>query len=81
MPRISRELANFLATDASGKPYRVFARQEFNVAYDSRGVSGSPAGPLRLNLADGTPVIRVRTGVYDISVGKVRLTSNDPSAV
>jgi hypothetical protein len=59
----------------------VYARQDFNVTYGAKGLSDAPAGPVQLNLADGTTMIRVTKGVYEITVGKVRLTSKDRSAV
>jgi hypothetical protein len=81
MPRIIKELGNFTTTDPTGKVHRLFARQEFTVAHGIRAAKESPAGPLLLNLADGTAVTRPSKGVYEISVGKVKLTSNDQAAV
>lgn len=79
MPRVSRQLGSFTATDRSGKVYTVYVRQEFTVAHGAKGTREAPAGQMMLNPDDGTPVSRTRKGVYEIAVGKV-LTSDDPKA-
>jgi hypothetical protein len=81
VPRVSKQLGHFKAKDPHGKVHVVYARQDFNVAHGDRGVYRSPAGPMLLNLADGTAVIRLRKGEYEVTVGKVRLTSFDDAAV
>ena len=79
MPRISRQLASFKAEDPSGNVHTVFARQTFTVVYGGRRLREAP-GPILLNLADGTAVNRRRKGEYEITLGRVPLTSNDPAA-
>jgi hypothetical protein len=71
----------FVAQDAQGKSYRIHWRvaQADSIAVGGRQ-DATHAGDTEFRTDGGTPVNRVKKGVYDIAgIRTVRLTSTDPA--